>query len=112
MAFTSMLSYSQNCPEFKVTVHDTNDKLDQLGSIEVVVRGGAFDENNFQLRQKLNSVNGMLDFDYDIEITGNKIVFSNLPGSDQLVLKNYAVLYYDKFCKDGEVIEVGQFQIK
>ncbi len=114
MFFLPLVTFSQDCPEFEVTVTDTDKTNDGLGSIEISL--GTWNNNfsleNFALKQKVNSVSGLLGFEYTSAIKDNKVIFSGLVNSDQLLLKQYVVLFSHNSCKNGELIEVGLFQIK
>ena len=106
--------FSQDCPKFEVKVIDTNQGNEGYGSIEVSLENWIhnFGTEHFELRQKVNQVSGPLDFEYKTDIKGNKIIFSGLIKSEQLLLKQYVVLFSHKSCQSGELIEVGLFQIK
>ena len=112
IAFFSLLpsmSYAQvGCPEFKLNIDETAKK------VEVVLERGSssYQISDFKIVQKNQGVEGPLNFEYGVNKEGSSIIFYNLKPSEELVLKEYAIKYYNKNCNDGKVIEIGRFKIK
>lgn len=103
------VSYAQvGCPEFNLNIDETAKK------VEVVLERGSssYQISDFKIVQKNQGVEGPLNFEYRVEKEGSSIIFYNLKPSEELVLKGYAIKYYNKDCNDGKVIEIGRFIIK
>lgn len=108
-----MSSKAQNCPDFKITeVLNTTDNLDN-GSIEVDIKAARkFTTDNFNIRQKEKQVTGQLGYEVEVLISNDKLIIKGLKKSQDMYLGEYVILFSDKTCKNGELLEVGTFKIK
>jgi hypothetical protein len=106
-------SYGQNCPSFKIEkIVNTGDGVEK-GSIEVVINSSKrYSNKNFDIRQKENQVTGPLGYDVEIAISKNELIVSGLKKSQEMYLSEYIILFSDKSCNQGKLMEVGPFKIK
>ncbi len=106
-------SYGQDCPSFRVAnIKDVNSSPDGGAVTITITSGKLYTVDNFQIRQKENGVTGPIGYEVDFQISRNEIVISGLKKSDELLLKEYVVLFSDPGCDNSQIKEVGTFQIK
>jgi len=108
-----IFTYGQSCPTFKINrIENTTNNLDN-GSVEIDIKASKrYTKENFDIRQKENKVTGPIGYEVDFQITNNSLVINGLKKSQDMYLGEYIILFSDKSCKNGELLEVGTFKIK
>jgi len=108
-----VISNAQSCPTFKINrIEDTSGNMEN-GSVEIDIRSSKkYSNENFDIRQKEKQVTGALGYDVEILLSKNRLTINRLRKSQDMYLDEYVILFSDKSCKNGELIEVGTFKIK
>ena len=108
-----LFTYGQSCPTFKINrIEDTTNNLDN-GSVEIDIKASKrYTRENFDIRQKENKITGALGYEVEFQIRNNSLVINGLKKSQDMYLSEYVILFSDKSCKNGELLEVGTFKIK
>lgn len=110
--FIPLVTKGQGCPQFEIKkVVDTNQRGEN-GSVEITIRSSkAYSTENFDIRQKEKQVTGALDYNVDMRVTRNSLRVTGLKKSEALYLEEYVILFSDKSCDNGRLVEVGTFKI-
>ena len=103
---------AQECPSFQLAeISDTQNDTSN-GKVIFKIRGTRrYSAKSFEVRQKQKNVTGPLDFDIDLKVVGDELTIDGLKPSDELYLDEYVILFSDRSCNNGEVLEVGTFKI-